>query len=360
MKAKQKHLVLLIPGFAADERDSTCLPAQQAFVKSLHHLYPELKITVIAFQYPFTINPYSWNGIRVCPLDGRNKGGARRLITWYRASKLLARLNKSEDLIGVLSFWCGECALIGKRFATKNKLKHYCWILGQDAKKENRFVTRIKPMASELIAMSDFLKTEFHKNHGIIPQLILPNAIDTSLFTDEMNDRTIHLIGVGSLIRLKRYEIFVEVLGKLVLKFPSLRAIICGKGEEQENLQHLINELGLKGHVQLVGEKSHQDVLQLLQQSKILLHPSSYEGYSGACAEALYAGAHVVSFCSPSPTSIKHWHLVETTEEMISKAEELLSDPLLDHNRVLVHPIEESARTIMSLFTQRAVAASSS
>jgi len=350
MKNEHKHLVVLIPGFAADEDDSTCLPAQQAFMKSLRRIYPGLKVSVIAFQYPFTAREYSWNGIDVFPLNGRNKGGARRLITWYRAWKLMKRLKKDGHVIGLLSFWCSDCALVAKKFATKNKMKHYCWVLGQDAKKENGFVNRIKPKASELIAMSDFLKKEFHKNHGIDPAYVVPNAIDTSVFSGTTNDRTIDLIGVGSLIRLKRYEIFIEVLGKLVHKFPSLRSLICGKGPEHEKLQHLINELGLKAHVQLVGEKSHHEVLQCLQESKILVHPSSYEGYSGACAEALYAGAHVVSFCSPSSTSIEHWHVVQTTEEMTIRINELLSDPLLDHKRVLTQSIDESTRAIMSLY----------
>jgi len=43
----------------------------------------------------------------------------------------------------LLSFWYGECALVGKKFADKYSIKHYCWMWGQDAKKENKYVGQL-------------------------------------------------------------------------------------------------------------------------------------------------------------------------------------------------------------------------
>ena len=60
--------------------------------------------------------------------------------------------------------------------------------------------------------------------------------------------------------------------------------------------------------------------------SKVFLHTSAYEGYAVACAEALYAGAHVVSFCKPMEKGNSQEHIVETKEEAIDKTRQILCD----------------------------------
>ena len=45
-------LIILSPGFAANEEDTTCLPPQQVFVKALNRNFPSLQIIILAFQYP--------------------------------------------------------------------------------------------------------------------------------------------------------------------------------------------------------------------------------------------------------------------------------------------------------------------
>ena len=53
MNDKQKTFVILTPGFAKDEADSTCIPTQQNFVRALKELYPQLNIIILAFDYPY-------------------------------------------------------------------------------------------------------------------------------------------------------------------------------------------------------------------------------------------------------------------------------------------------------------------
>jgi hypothetical protein len=77
-------------------------------------------------------------------------------------------------------------------------------------------------------------------------------------------------------------------------------------------------------NISLTGEMDHSTVLALMQRSKLMLHTSSYEGFSGACLEALYAGAHVISFFSPQDAWIRHWHIAVNKEEMIELALEIL------------------------------------
>ena len=47
MNDKPKTFVILTPGFAKDEADSTCIPTQQNFVRALKEIYPQLNIITI-------------------------------------------------------------------------------------------------------------------------------------------------------------------------------------------------------------------------------------------------------------------------------------------------------------------------
>jgi glycosyltransferase involved in cell wall biosynthesis len=348
---KPKALVILSPGFPADENDTTCIPPQQVFVRALKQHDPALHIIVLSFQYPFTASRYYWYGAEVIALAGKGRGRAYRLLTWQRALTTLRQLNRQYELAGLLSFWMGECALIGNRFARKYNLKHYCWMLGQDAKAGNNYVKQVKPNGNNLIALSDSLAREFKINYGIQPMYIIPPGVDISLFGSTGAKRDIDIMGAGSLIPLKQYQLFVKVIKNLTSKFPDLKAVICGKGPEMEILKKQINRLHLCNNIELKGELPHQDVLTLMQRSKIFLHTSAYEGFGMVLSEALYAGAHAVSLVNPMNNRHPHHHVPDNAEHLPDIINTLLTDEHLPHEQVLVYPIQTIAAQITALFT---------
>lgn len=334
-----------------NEEDSTCLPAQQQFVRALNSCFPLLKIIILAFHYPYIKTSYQWHGSTVIPYSGRNKGKLTRLVLWAQVWRALNKLKRESQVVGLCSFWCSETALIGRYFGQFNRIRHLIWICGQDARSQNRLVKYIRPVSLSLIAMSDFLADEFYRNHHIRPNYIVYNGIEPSLY--DRNDhaqRDVDIIGIGSLIPLKQFELLITVVQKLRQKRPAIRALICGQGPEQANLEALISRLDLRQHIVLTGEKPHTEILQLMQRSKVLLHPSSYEGFSGVCLEALYAGAHVISFCKPVKHPVTHWHIVENVNAMFEKAREILESPNIDQSPVLVNDMKSSAMAIMRIF----------
>jgi len=351
MNEQHATLLLLIPGFPANEDDTTCLPSQQLLVKELNKLFPELQIIILAFEYPFVDKEYKWFSNRVIPFNGRVKSKVQRLLLWTRIWKKLNQLRKNESITGIFCCWCGDCALIGKYFGKRYSLKYFIWICGQDAKKKNKLVRIIRPPANSLIAISDFLVKEFLKNHSIKPAHVIPIGIEPSEFMNKKNSvRDIDVLGVGSLIPLKQYDVFIEVVEQLKQEFVNINAVICGDGPEFEKLKMLIQAKGLQKNILLPGKKSHDEVLQLMHRSKILLHPSSYEGFGAVCIEALYAGAHVISFCKPLDQSVLHWHITENKKDMLERALEILKDPATNFSPVLVNDMETSAAMIMKLF----------
>ncbi len=349
MKHEEKTLVILVPGFPAGEEDCTCLPAQQRFIKSLSRNYPSLRLLILAFQYPFEKKDYRWHKHRVIAFGGRNRGGLHRRLLWRRVEKKLSSLAMEYHIIGLLCFWAGECALVGKRWAMKNDVKYICWLRGQDARKNNGYLRRLKPARDELVAISDFTRNELAIHHGIIAEHIIPGG------SPEINGNTLHdkrdidILCAGSLIPLKQYHLAIDLAKELRKEFPGLKMVICGKGPEEEPLQRKIKHDGLGDTVILTGEKKHAELAGLMKRSRLFLHPSLYEGFSGACLEALAAGATVVSLHQPMNEPIPKWFVAKSADEMIRKTAELLYAPP-DHSPVIPYPVDESARKIMALF----------
>jgi glycosyltransferase involved in cell wall biosynthesis len=350
MKPLNKALIVLIPGFPVNEADTTCLPAQQLLIRKINKLLPSLEIIIIAFQHPFYNKEYVWFGNRVIPFNGANKGGISQKILWLKVFSRLNKLRKQKNIIGVFSCWCTECALVGKYFSERNNLQHYIWICGQDARANNKLVKRIQPKPDSLIAISKAVQNEFLKNHKILPKYIIENGIDTNVYANESIEKEIDILGVGSLIPLKQFEILIDVVAHLKNIKPNIKAVICGDGKEKNKLTLMIENLHLENNIMLAGERPHDEILVHMQRSKILLHPSSYEGFSGVCIEALYAGAHVISFCNPAEQSIKHWHIVNDVENMYQKAFEILNDVSTDYSSVLVNDMETSVAKLMRLY----------
>jgi glycosyltransferase involved in cell wall biosynthesis len=343
-------LVILSPGFPANESDTTCLPLQQSLVLTINKMFPEIEIAVIAFQYPFTREHYRWHNNRVIPLNGQNKRGLARKRTGLRAWQALREVTTGRSVRGILSFWLSECAVVGNLFARKHGIKHKVWLLGQDARPANKYAQLLKKHPDQLVALSDFLVAEFDRNYQVMPEYVNTPGIDASCYTMATEERAIDILGVGSLIPLKQFNVLIDVIKKLLPDFPSLKAVICGDGSEKKRLIESIKENGLQQHIELIGEKKHEEVLALMQRSKLLLHPSSYEGFGMVCLEALYAGAHVISFCRPQEAWIRHWHYAADTAEMISLAKELLNTRQLDQDPVLPYRIEVTAREFIRLF----------
>ncbi len=348
---KPKALVILSPGFPADGNDTTCLPPMQIFVKALKQHDPLLHIIVISFQYPFIASKYYWYEVEVIAVAGKGRGQLFRLITWQRVWQTLKKCSGQYDIVGLLSFWIGECAFVGNRFSKKYNLPHQIWLLGQDAKAGNDYVHRIMPAKDSLIAISDFLAREFRINYGVMPGHVIPTGIDTALFDDMPGDRDIDIMGAGSLIPLKQYGLFVNVLKGLITDFPQIKAVICGKGPEMNKLQQQINRLQLQNNIELKGELPHPEVLSLMQRSKVFLHTSSYEGYSTVLSEALYAGCEVVSLVTGMDERPVQHHVPANAEYLPQMIKDLLNNKNLQHKRVLIYTKEQIAARVAGLFS---------
>src|SRR5688572_21645957 len=147
---------------------------QQTFVRSIKENYPHINIIILSFQYPYFKKEYKWFDTTINSFNGQNKGGIPRILLRRELYAALKKIKASTEIVGLLSFWYGECAAVGQAFAKKHDLKHFCWILGQDAKKENKYPRRLHLRPGNLVALrSEEHTSELQSQSNLVCRLLL-------------------------------------------------------------------------------------------------------------------------------------------------------------------------------------------
>jgi glycosyltransferase involved in cell wall biosynthesis len=155
---------------------------------------------------------------------------------------------------------------------------------------------------------------------------------------------------VGSLIKLKRFDIFLELVSSLKKEMPGIQAVLIGDGPERENLTRQWTKLDLQDNLSMPGSLPFEKVMEYLQHSKVLLHPSSYEGFSCVCMEAQAAGAHVIRFNNPMNHDMVQWHIAGNKEDMLRMARELISDPGTRYECLHSFTMSAAINALMALY----------
>lgn len=351
MNKKKKAVVLLVPGFPANENDTTCIPPLQKFCLSFSRICPDIELVVISFQYPFKKQSYTWNRIKVYSLGGRDSK-YNRLFIWLAVFMRFLKIRQTYDVSVINSFWATECAFVGQFISCLFNIKHVVYVSGQDALKSNRYLPLLNFSKMELIAMSESLAKHFESSTGFKIKHVIPMGVDESMLTSVQINRDVDILGVGALIPLKNYSLFIEIVTELKNHFPNIKACIIGKGEQEVSLKEKIKDQLLGDNLQLLGELSHPEVFSFMQRSKILLHTSSYEGQSTVITEALANGLSVICFdVGRLPSDAKVW-VCSTKQEMLNRLKELLSMPL-SYEPVIPYISDDTVREFLKIYDIR-------
>lgn len=98
---------------------------------------------------------------------------------------------------------------------------------------------------------------------------------------------------VGSLFELKNVDITLQALKK-VMEGKDYMFDIVGDGAEYDNLQHLVEELGMKEHVVFHGRLKRDDAQNIIRNSDCFVMVSSREAFGLVYVEAMAKGCIVI------------------------------------------------------------------
>lgn len=96
------------------------------------------------------------------------------------------------------------------------------------------------------------------------------------------------LLSVGELNKNKNYETVIRAIADM----KDIYYIIAGKGELQEHLQSVIDELGMTERVKLLGYR--KDIGELCETADVFVFPSFREGLSVSVMEAMASELPVI------------------------------------------------------------------
>lgn len=158
-----------------------------------------------------------------------------------------------------------------------------------------RFATYAYENVDALIAVSETLKDRlyyhFHKN-----AFVVHNLVDSCFENAKVNgnkERTFQFVSTATLEYRKGFDVLIKAF--VILKDDNARLVIIGDGPEKSSLQKLISDCNLEDKVFLVGQKTKQEIVNILCESNAFVLPSRSENFSVAVLEALAVGLPVVA-----------------------------------------------------------------
>lgn len=312
---------------------------------------PDIKIAVVAFQYPYKRRKYRWNGITVYPCGGRGKRRFYRLFTWLLAVLQILRFHLRHKITVIHSFWLAECAFIGYILSKTLLVKHIASIMGQDVAINNLYLKYLDFSQIIVTAPSQNAADIYSNSSQYTVNKIIPIGLDVDNFNGKSKNqaRKIDILGVGSLTSLKNYELFITIIRELSKSFPKINAVIIGYGKEYYPLEQMIIEYGLENNIELFGKLSRPETIDYMYQSKIFLHTSTYESQGYVFLEALYCGLTVVCFDVGLVEQSDKMIVCANQEEMLENLEILLKSKL-NYQHTLMKSIDETVKEFQKLY----------
>lgn len=128
---------------------------------------------------------------------------------------------------------------------------------------------------------------------------VLRNGVDTAMFRPLDRNEVRHrlsltrptLVSVGLLIDRKGHHRTIEAMRAL----PDMELLIAGEGPERGRLEALIDRLGLRDRVRLLGAQPHDQLAALYSAADATVLASSREGWANVLLESMACGTPVVA-----------------------------------------------------------------
>lgn len=290
-----KHILWVVPGFPANMEDESCMPYLQEIIKYYDSQKPALEISILALEYPFTSKKYQYLSCNVIPMNMGNKWYNKPLLK-YKLRKKLEEIHRQKPIDIIHDFWYNRKTIYCHEFAVKESLDHITTFMGQDVKSENIYL-RNKELYSEIytITLSNFQRNILREHHQLESTNTLKYGINHTNIINDSIEKKYDIIGVGSLIKIKNYSKWIDVIHKVKLEKKNIQAILIGDGNERKFLQKKITQLGLKDNITLKGQLNRTEIFEFMNQSRLFLHTSDFEGAGFVFIEAISRNLPIVS-----------------------------------------------------------------
>jgi glycosyltransferase involved in cell wall biosynthesis len=147
---------------------------------------------------------------------------------------------------------------------------------------------------NKVVAVSPMLKEKFVRDTGIGAEYIefVANAVDLSdkEAGRRANGKKIHLLFIGRIEnRQKGVFLLPEIMKKISSIVSDVHLNVVGDGPDLRHLKQMFKDSGIN-NVSFFGALLHDEALEVMRSSRIMLMPSYFEGMPIALLEAMSNG----------------------------------------------------------------------
>lgn len=138
------------------------------------------------------------------------------------------------------------------------------------------------------------------------------HGLDTERFSPAINretkgaSHTSTLISVGRFVHYKGFDVIVRACERLYRQGYSFSCLLVGsKGSQTEVIERQIKESGLEGIVQVLGPKTHEELIELFHEADIYVNASNPNGEYGVAnviVEGMAMGLPTIATVRPQVT----------------------------------------------------------
>ncbi len=234
------------------------------------------------------------------------------------AVKLFPVLRKEKfDLIDVSVFPYFSCFTVKAISFLKKTPSVFTWhevwndywyeYLG---KNKGFFGMIIEKMVSKVsgnnIAVSDWTKKRLETLGTPEKKIaVIPNGIDLKRISDiepegdwasaEAEKKIYDVIFAGRLIKEKNVDVLIKALALLKPTFPKIKCCVVGDGPEKNSLVELSKKMRVYENIEFAGFQEYRELIGKIKASKMLVLPSSREGFGMVVIEAFACGVPVAT-----------------------------------------------------------------
>lgn len=152
-------------------------------------------------------------------------------------------------------------------------------------------------LTNNIITVSEKTKKDLKKIKKSEKSVIIPNGIDFNHIVEikpSIEESTI--IFAGRLIKEKNVDFLIQSIATVKEKIPEITCLIIGNGPERSKLENLVIDLKLKDNVIFKDfMDDYDDLIGYMKSSKVLVLPSTREGFGMVVIEANACGIPVVT-----------------------------------------------------------------
>jgi L-malate glycosyltransferase len=275
--------------------------------------YPDVKFTIIALypERPLLVNEMEKFEIKVYWIKfnpkKRKSGMIYSVLKLYRLFKML-----KPDVVNAHLFDDSVPALLAARFAgikkrvVRKQDTGYHWLYTPHWVWMDRFNNF---NATDIIAISNhsrkFLlemeKAPANKMHLIhngipIPELTAQIEADKEFLSNKFGLKGKIVLGtIARYIEWKGYRYIIDAARILCPRYPNLKFVFAGYGEQQKELEDLVAKYGLSGNIIFTGWIERKYIPSLYGLMDIYIHAASMEPFGFVLVEAMANGIPAVT-----------------------------------------------------------------